>query len=273
MEHKSVKLFGLLIAVLIVMACSALGSGSGEENVPVEEPTVSAEGGGASDSSEESPATGSGLCANAYYPVVNGGAWSYQGSSSATEDFSFTNTITAIREDGFTITVEFDDVTLVQEWACTPEGILALDSSGGNAGTLTTADVNLQMETQNASGITYPNEILPGNTWNHLLDYTGTMDVGGASVDVSGDTTYNYTAIGIESVTVPAGTFEAMRVDIVTTINIHMTVQGSAVPVTVTSTSTSWFAQGVGWVKSDSISDLFGITSSERIELQWYNIP
>ena len=273
MRYKSVKLFGLLIIVVVVMACSALGNGPGEEDVPGEGPTSIEEGSGASESTEESLATGNGLCANVYYPVINGGTWGYQGTSTAAEDFSFTNTITSVREDGFTVTVEFDDVTLVQEWACTPEGILALDSGGGTAGTVTTSDINLEMETQNASGITYPTEILAGSTWAHTVDYTGKMDVAGEPVDVSGDTTYNYTAIGVESISVPAGTFDAMKVEVITIINISMTIQGSEVPVTFTSTATSWFAEGVGWVKSDSMSDLFGVTSSETVDLQWYNIP
>jgi len=129
------------------------------------------------------------------------------------------------------------------------------------------------METQNVSGITYPNIILPGNTWAHTLDYTGKMDVAGEFVNVSGDTTYSYTAIGIENVTVPAGTFDAMKIEVITTININMTIQGSEVPVTVTSTSTSWFAEDVGWVKSDSTSDVLGVPSSETIELVSYSIP
>lgn len=273
MKLKSIKLLGLILVLFIVIACSVLGGGSEEESVSIEEPTVSAEVGDTSESNEEIPSAGSGLCVNAYYPVVNAGTWSYQGTSSATEDFSFTNTITSIREDGFTVTVEFDDVILAQEWACTPEGILALDTGGGPAGTVTTSEVNLEMETQNASGITYPNEILPGNTWTHTLDYTGTMDMAGKSIEVNGNTEYNYTAIGVESISVPAGIFDAMKIEVITTININMTIQGSEVPVTVTSTSKSWFAQSVGWVKSDSISDVLGIASSETIELVSYNIP
>lgn len=273
MKRKSVKLFGLLIAVLVIMACSALGGGSGEENVPVEEPASSEERSGASDPTDEPPVAVSSLCDNEYYPVVNGATWSYSGTSSATEDFAYTNTISSVRDDGFTVTVEFDDVTLVQEWACIADGILALDTGGGAAGTVTTSDINLEMETQNVSGITYPNEILPGNTWAHTLDYTGKMDVAGEFVDVSGDTTYSYTAIGIENVTVPAGTFDAMKIEVITTININMTIQGSEVPVTVTSTSTSWFAEDVGWVKSDSTSDVLGAPSSETIELVSYSIP
>ena len=39
-------------------------------------------------------------------------------TSTATEDYAFTNTITSTRSDGFTVNVDFDNVSLSQEWAC-----------------------------------------------------------------------------------------------------------------------------------------------------------
>jgi hypothetical protein len=144
---------------------------------------------------------------------------------------------------------------------------------GGNASTLRADNINLVMDTQNASGITYPNEILPGSTWTHTLAFTGTMDIAGESAEVSGDTISNYTAIEIESITVPAGTFDAMKVNIAMTINILSNFQGTSVPVTVTNTSTSWYAEGVGWIKTVSTTDMMGINSTDTVELQSYSIP
>jgi len=273
MKHKLIKLIGLILVLLFAMACSALGGGSEEVTVSTDEPAPSVEGGETIEPTEEPPADESGLCANAYYPVVEGGTWSYQGTSSATDDYSFSNTITSVREDGFSVTVQFDDVTLEQEWMCTSEGILALDAGGGPAGTLTTGGINLEIDTQNTSGITYPNEISAGDTWSHTLEYTGTMDMAGEAVEVSGNTVYSYTAIGVESVSVPAGTFDAMKIELSTTINISMNMGGSEVPVVVSSNSTSWYAEGIGWLKLDSTSDVFGVASSDVIELQSYSIP
>lgn len=281
MNRNSVKLTGFLIALLLIMACSTIGGGTGEETASTEEPASSVEGGDGSESnnsntdeeSSDSESNTSSLCKNEYYPVVEGAKWNYQGTSSETDDYTFSNTITAVRDDGFSVLVEFDDVTLTQEWACTPDGILALDMGGGTAGTLATSDVNLVMDTQNASGITYPNNISPGDTWTHTLDYTGTMDFNGESIDVSGDTIYNSTAISIESISVPAGTYDAMRIDIVTTININMNMGGSEIPVTFSSTSTSWFAKDVGWIKSDSAGEFSGFSFTDSLELVSYNIP
>ena len=305
MKRNSVKPLGFLLALLLIMACSTIGGGPDEESVSIEEPASSdaggvgeepapSEEGGVDNADEEinsddeegtdseessgitsevTPVTVSGLCANTYYPVLEGAAWNYQGTSSETENYTFSNTITSVREDGFTVTVEFDEVTLVQEWSCTPDGILALDMGGGSAGTLTTDNVNLVMDTQNASGITYPKEITPGKTWQHGLEFTGTMDINGESFDVSGNTIYNYTAVGIESVSVPAGTFDAFRLNITTTININLNIGGAEAPVTVTSTGASWFAENVGWIKSESSSDIVGFSTNESIESTSYSIP
>ncbi|MDX1378100.1 MAG: hypothetical protein R3307_04555 [Anaerolineales bacterium] len=270
MKNKSLKALGLLLTLTIIMACSVF---SGGENAPTEEPGSSEGGDEVVEPTEEPPVDTGSLCDNEYYPVAEGATWSYLGTSSAAEDYTFMNTISSVRDDGFTVTVEFDELTLTQQWACTPDGILALEMGGGSAGVLTTSGMNLVMDTQNASGITFPNEIQPGSTWNHTLDFTGTMDFAGQTVEVSGSTAYNYTAIEIESVAVPAGTFDAMKVNVVTTINMEVDMQGSTLPVTFSSTSTSWYAQGIGWVKSESTSEFGGITSSDSVDLQSFSIP
>jgi len=280
MKRKPNYLLGLFVILLLTMACSLTGSGSGEEPVAsTDEPAPSSAGSGGGEeesviTTEGMPVTGTGLCANAYYPVREGATWSYQGTSTAAEDYAFNNTITSVRSDGFTVTVEFDNnLTLTQEWACTSDGILALDMGGGSAGTLRTDNVNLVVDTKNASGITYPNEIMSGDTWEHTLDFTGTMDISGTPAEASGNTIYDYTAIEVESVTVPAGTFDALKVQVVTTINIKAVFQGTEVPVTVTSTATNWYAQGVGWVKTVSSTDMAGIAATDTVELQSYSIP
>ncbi|HSM72854.1 MAG TPA: hypothetical protein VK851_15035 [Anaerolineales bacterium] len=265
-----------LIGMLLFMAACADGENTATEETapgPVETQEVFETEELVEPTTSGMPVMGSGLCANAYYPVREGATWTYLGTSSATGDYAFTNTISSVRDDGFTITIDFDDLTLTQQWACTPDGILALEMGGGSAGTLTTSGMNLVMDTQNASGITFPNEIQPGSTWDHTLDFTGTMDFAGETVEVSGSTEYNYTAIEIESVTVSAGTFDAMKVQVVTTINMEVNMQGSTLPVTFSSTSTSWYVQGVGWVKSESSSEFGGITSIDTVDLQSYSIP
>ena len=272
MTNKPIQLLGLSIVLIFVMACSLTGGGETQTpedatvpdtTVPTEiteEPTVSV---------EDTAPVEAGLCTNPYYPVREGNTWSYTSTSSVAANYSFTDTITAIREDGFTLTTDFDGLTRTQEWTCSPDGLLAVQLGGG----LSTAYTNLEIETQNASGITYPVEINAGDTWQYSLDFTGTMDIAGEPGAAEGNTQSDFTALGMESVTVPAGTFNAMKVQVLTTINIKVSFQGSTVPVTFSSTTTSWYVKDTGWVKSVSDGSFAGQGYTETVELQWYNLP
>lgn len=268
------RIVGLLLVLTLLQACA---SGSETQTPPPEEETTAPESGGQAEATEEAPppATeapsngGTGPCANPYYPVREGATWSYQGTSSLTEPYTFTDSITSLRADGFTLTTEFDGLTRTQEWACKPEGILAIEMGGG----LTTSQTNLTVETQSASGVTFPAEINAGDTWSHSIQFTGTMDIAGQSGDAEGSTQSDFTALGVESVAVPAGTFEAMKVQVQTTFEATVNFQGLSVPVTFTTTTISWYAQDVGWLKSDSSGDFMGQAYTDNIELQSYNLP
>jgi hypothetical protein len=118
-----------------------------------------------------------------------------------------------------------------------------------------------------------PAEIEAGDTWSHSIEFTGTMDIAGQSGDAEGSTRSDFTALGVESVSVPAGTFEAMKVQVQTTFEATVTFQGLSIPVTLTTTTISWYAEGVGWLKSDSSGDFMGQAYTDTIELQSYSLP
>jgi hypothetical protein len=73
----------------------------------------------------------------------------------------------------------------------------------------------------------------------------------------------------LESVTVEAGTFDAMRVDCKTTMKITITMQETPIETALTLDGVSWYAQNIGMVKSTSTGE--GIDST--IELVLYSIP
>ena len=273
MEHKPIKLLGLFVALIFVMACSLVGGGSTQvpEEATAPEATEQVEVTEESTAVpvENTPTAETSHCDNPYYPIREGSTWNYKGVSSMAPSYTYTDTVTSIRSDGYTLTSQFEGLTRTQEWACTPEGLVALQMGGG----LNTAGMNLKVETQNASGVTYPAEMNAGDTWQYKLDFTGKMDIAGQSGDATGSTQSDFTALGMENVTVPAGTFDAMKVQVATTLNINVNFQGLSVPVNFTNTSISWYAEGVGWVKSESSGDFAGQSFSETIELQWYNIP
>ncbi len=258
-SNPSYRLLVLLFTALFIMACALPGLGA-----PA--PDSASPGGDAPGSSSE-------LCANQYYPVRQGATWSYKATGGTSGEYAFTDTISSARANGFTLTTQFTDLTRTQEWECRDAGLVALQLGGGTAAALNTTGSSLVMETQNAQGVTFPRTINAGDTWQHTLDFTGTMDIAGEPGTATGNAQSDFTALGTESVTVPAGTFNAMKVQANSTININATFQGVTLPVTFSGTTTLWLVEGVGWVKAVADGSFGGAPFNDIIELQTYNIP
>ncbi len=63
-----------------------------------------------------------------------GASWTYTGEAGPRGSYTFTDQVTDLRSDGFTLTADFDGLRRVQEWSCTAQGLVALDFSGGGRG-------------------------------------------------------------------------------------------------------------------------------------------
>ncbi|MEO8356013.1 MAG: hypothetical protein ABI621_08865 [Chloroflexota bacterium] len=218
-------------------------------------------------------ATLAGQCVNAYYPIREGSTWMYESTGNTTGSYSFTDTITSVRDNGFSLTTQFADRTQSQEWACTAEGLVAQELGGAPAAALNAMGTPFELTIDHVSGVTFPNSISAGDQWQHNLEFTGKMSMAGQEGQASGTAQSNFTALGVESVTVPAGTFDAMQIEVNSTISIGLEFQGMKVPVSFTGTYTYWFVQGVGWVKASGSGEIAGQSFTEAIELRAYNIP
>ncbi|MGE5248627.1 MAG: hypothetical protein ACM3QS_00300 [Bacteroidota bacterium] len=279
MKRKTLPhlIFSLLI-VAALAACSR-GTTSSPTAAPTSPPAIDtlppATDTATAEPTAEPSATqaAQGACANPLFPVVKGATWTYSGSGGPSGAYSYTDTITDVRSDGFSISSKFsDNLTRTQEWACKPEGLVALQLPGA-AATLTTEKFKANFETSNIQGVTIPARVSPGDKWSFNLDIKGKLDISGVTADTTGTASYNFTAANTESVTVPAGTFDAMKIDGVLTLDITASVSGLSVPLKITMNSTSWFAPGVGMVKTLSSGDLAGTPMNDTLELQSYNIP
>lgn len=276
MEKRIWKtILSLALIIIFVTACSSTETetptataipATEEPQSTATELPVTTEGSGL-------PVAGEGLCANAYYPVRQGATWSYKSTDGPAGEYSFTDTITSVREDGFTLSTQFDNLTRTQEWACRPEGLVALQLGGAPAAMLSSQDMQLNLEVKNASGVTFPSQINAGDQWQHNLDFEGNMSVAGQEGSATGNAQTSFTAIGNESVIVPAGTFDALNIRVDTTLNFNVTYQGLSVPLTFSGSYNYWFAQGVGWVKASGTGDVAGSSFTETLELQSYSIP
>jgi hypothetical protein len=79
--------------------------------------------------------------------------------------------------------------------------------------------------------------------------------------------------IGTESVTVPAGTFDAIKIQASSTVEILVPFGNEQVPMKYSGTSITWYAPGVGFVKSIENWDLGSAPYTATTELQTYVIP
>ncbi len=242
--------------------------------------------GGSSDSIELTPETAeaetaaadldmiTGECANPYFPVLVNANWTYDTSGSELEPYSFTSTVSEVFPDRFTLTHQFDDLTLTQQWECKPEGLVALELGGGTAASLVTGDTELKLETSNISGVTFPRAISTGDEWTHSMDVSGEIELGdGMFGTMEGRATTNFQAVGMENVEVPAGSFEALLVATEFTLDMTVTVEGTSIPVVFTSTGSSWHVPNIGWVKQTSETTIFEVPTTDTIELAAYSIP
>ena len=105
------------------------------------------------------------------------------------------------------------------------------------------------------------------------MEYEGNGNIGGNEAATQGTAVYTFEALSEESVTVPAGTFTAMKVKTDIALDVQITFQGNTIPSTSDFHMLIWWAPGVGLVKTETNAELSGTGYSETIELQSYNIP
>jgi hypothetical protein len=226
-----------------------------------------------SESTNTSP-TSNGLCDNVLYPVRQGAAWVYTSAGGPSGSFNYTNSITAVRADGFTLTSQFTDITRTQEWACQPDGLKALQLGDGSAAGISIQDMTAELTTSKITGISLPKDITSGMQWQYSVALQGTVAMPADQQSQSkGIYSVSMKEVGKETVTVPAGTFEAIKIQSNSNVDIVATFEGLEVPVKFNGTTITWYAPGVGYVKSVESGDFGGTTFSAATELQSYSIP
>jgi hypothetical protein len=208
-------------------------------------------------------------CSNPLYPVINGAKWTYamSGISSGT----FTHSITDVRPDGFTDQDVFDSgMTRTGEWRCEAGALTALSPAESLSAMVHAEGMAAEYHTKSSTGITLPAIVTPGASWSQELTIEGTQSIAGQDVPGKGNLSYSCTAADSETVVVPAGAFDAVRVGCQINGTIKVTMAGFEVPTEFFSAATIWYARHVGMVKTENeISDI----GHSTIELMSYMIP
>ena len=209
-----------------------------------------------------------GQCSNPLQPVIVGAAWTYAISGITTG--TFTRSITDVRADGFTDqTTHQGGAATTTEWKCEAGALTALSPAEGLSALFQTEGMNFGLQTTSASGVTIPAIVRPNDSWSQSFTIEGTQPVAGQEAQGKGDFTYVCTAGDSETVIVPAGPFDAVRVGCQINGTITVTVAGLEVPTEIASAATIWYARDVGMVKTENEITSIGHST---IELTAYTI-
>ncbi len=208
-------------------------------------------------------------CNNDFFPIKSGATWTYSGQFN-TEAYTRLFSISDVAADSFAGRTQISDASgnvlldTTDTWECTTAGLL--EPAGPLGMTLQSAAGGAAIKTLSTSGVTLPAQMKSGDKWGQVAQ----LDLSSGQTSSQTTLTYEFTAFGTEQLTVPAGTFTAMKVQV--HASTQALISGQTVDVTVS--GFEWFAPGVGHVKSSETVYAFGIPfASEEGELQSYKLP
>ena len=128
-------------------------------------------------------------------------------------------------------------------------------------------------KTRDISGLSLPRKIAPGMQWDYKLVMDGSVATPGESAQSPGTFNLTMQEMGSETIHVPAGVFETVKLQATFGAQINVDFQGSFFLYTVNGSSIHWYAPGVGLVKSIENIEFSGTPFTSTTELQSYSIP
>jgi len=171
-------------------------------------------------------------CQYAYWPVASGLQWEYRLETRTTDPVLKerkwsqveVERISSVNADGFVVertyqSAEVGNGKSTKAFSCTAAG-LVLDSETTNGNVLRYRGIQLPATPSN------------GATFDHAI-----------VLDVSETIPVAHRVIGLEQVTVPAGTFNALRVD-------YRTAMDAGHGIRIEGNGSKWFAEGRGLVRA-----------------------
>ena len=211
-------------------------------------------GGGSGEAGSGSAMVARGSCDNLFYPLRQGYEIRYRSTFPAIAGVSsggYSLKVTDAERNAVTLRASFDPsspgdapITSDQRIEC-EGGILRAKSyldlgsriSGGAAAN------QFKATTRNSSGEFLPADLRVGSEWRSTFDVRMEAVSPGADSPLSGpidlNVTINRRAVAEETVTVPAGTYRALKIEATTDLGMGTPLRG-----------TEWWAENVGMVKS-----------------------
>jgi hypothetical protein len=237
-------------------------------------PTIAPSGSAGSTAASPTETTGSsaasGGCTNPYYPVPSGASWSYASSGGNLGAYTYTRMITASNDTGFTSSDQFSSgVSYVIKWNCQDGNLAALDA-GSRSFSMATSKVKMTSDSITSDGYDIPASFETGKAWTDKVTVSGTVESNGKKETSQILNQSSCTAGGADTITVPAGTFSTVKATCSKNVVVSAIIQGKSTQLGANQESiTSWYSQGVGFVKSVAT----GGSNNETIVLTQYKMP
>lgn len=198
-------------------------------------------------------------CANEYFPLEAGYRVTYSNQLSSGTSSTYTMKVTSVSGNRATVALDFDSgMHSDQVYECTNGNVQAtgyVDLAAGMSGVRATA------QTRSVSGQLIPQDVHVGSSWSSTFNITSSIAgmEGVPARNIDATVTTQRTAETEEDVTVPAGTFHALKVRSSTSFAFG----GSAVglPPLEPVVGYEWWVKGKGMVKTTSGLDGQAISS------------
>jgi hypothetical protein len=214
----------------------------------------------ASDRGQNPALPSAGDCYNPFFPAVPDETLEYESTfkNDLLPVYSYSVTFIDISDGTFTQHQEVTGGTapasygsaLDRIWKCQSDGLASVEYAD-----LCRPESRLKFETLDAAGVAIPrpDRWQKGAKWTYRYSVRGKMSFGEAPtpVDVEGTVSVAAEIVSQERVDVPAGIYEAVKVQ--STYNEGLTMKGKApMPINITFTVLSWYARDIGMIKSAS---------------------
>ncbi len=211
-------------------------------------------------------------CQHDYLPVVAGANWSYQVSGSPAGDFDFVEQVTAVRASGFTLTSTIAGQSYAHSWACSEGGLTARQFDGMAASGIALAGGQITLQTDSVAGLSLLANLVPGDQWEQEYAISGEQAFPGLGIlPVRGTVSTTYEALGVVSIRVPFGQFEALHIQAETEYDVRVGTGLISFSPEIYGTSEIYFVENLGLVKVETEFSLMGEAQHSSIELTNYS--
>ena len=220
-----------------------------------------------------------GFCNNTYFPLRPGASWSYTSSytnSANTRNADSTRAVISVMAHGDNAvaiqTLTSAAGTIPFSTTCTASGLIQTLPEGISIPGLQLDKASFQVIDQ--SGVLLPPaaQIVPGATWNARYEFTTSASRLNRTFNGKTTVVIDSTAIGQEQVSVPAGTFSAMKIEQHVTVTQTLTTLWRPIQMTFSGVRLWYLAPNVGPVKMMS-SPQQPLPASVTTELTKYVQP